>query len=152
VSLGSLWSPSLVALPSLSVASQRHYSLSPGGLKTPSTLLPGSAPQPADYPHSLGLRSPYHPPCSMHEAPGKGGRSQPAINLRTSCAHLGLAHHHPPPQRLAVLTPSFLPGALTETDAHTFYPHSPFPGNCPHHCLTLFIPFPCQHNSISPPY
>jgi hypothetical protein len=47
----------------------------------------------------------------MHEAPGKGGRSQPAVNLRTSCAHLGLAHHHPPPQQLAVLTPIFLPGA-----------------------------------------
>jgi hypothetical protein len=74
------------------------------------------------YPHSLGLRSPYHPPCSMHEAPGKGGRSQPAVNLRTSCAHLGLAHHHPPPQRLAVLTPSFLPGAQPKRTPTLFTP------------------------------
>jgi hypothetical protein len=38
----------------------------------------------------------------MHKAPGKGGRSQPAFNLRTSCAFLGLAHHHLP-SGLAVL-------------------------------------------------
>jgi hypothetical protein len=152
VSLGPLWLLSLVALPSLSVTSQQHYPLSPGGLKTPSTLLPSSAPQLTDYPHSLGLRSPYHPPCSMHKAPGKGGHSQPAINLRTLCAFLGLTHHHtPPPSGLAIPTPIIFTRGTTEMDAHTFYPHFPFPGNCPPLLFNLSIPLPIQHNSISSP-
>jgi hypothetical protein len=75
------------------------------------------------YPHSLGLRSPYHLPCSMHEAPGKGGCSKPVINLRTLCAHLGLAHHHTPPQRPSRSNTIIFTRGTTETDAHTFYPH-----------------------------
>jgi hypothetical protein len=58
----------------------------------------------------------------MHETPGKGGCSQSAFNLRTSCAHLGLAHHHPPPQRLAIPTPIFLPGAQPKRMPTLFTP------------------------------
>jgi hypothetical protein len=63
----------------------------------------------------------------MHEAPGKGGRSLPAFNHRTSCAVLGFAHHHPP-SGLAVQTPFIYNQGTTETDAHTSYPICPFLG------------------------
>jgi hypothetical protein len=100
------------------------------------------------YPHSLGLCSPYHLPCSMHEAPGKGGRSQPAVNLRTLCAHLGLAHHHPTPQRLAVLTLSFLPGAQPKRMPTLFTP-TILSQAIAHTVVYPSIPLPIQHISIS---
>jgi hypothetical protein len=84
----------------------------------------------------------------MHEAPGKGGCSQSAINLRTSCAFLGLAHHHPP-SGLAVLTPIIYNQGTTETDAHTSYPLCPFL----HTLFTTPVHFRLPNTSfISPPH
>jgi hypothetical protein len=155
VSLGSLWLLSLVASPSLSVASQQHYPLSPGGLKTPSTLLPSSAPQLTDHPHSFRATQPLSPPCSMHKAPGKGGCSQPAINLHTSCAYLGLAHHHtppPPPSSLAIPTTIFLPGASLKRMPTLFTP-TVLSQAIAHHCCFNHVHHSlAQHYFISTPH
>jgi hypothetical protein len=137
-------------LPSLSVTSQQHHTLS-RGLILPSTLHSQSGSTASRLPTLFGAMQPLSPPCSMHKASGKGGCSQSAFNLRTSCAYLGLAHHHTPPQRPSCSnTINFYLG-ITETVAPTFYPHSPFPGNCPQPLFNLSIPFPIQHNSISSP-
>jgi hypothetical protein len=136
-------------LPSLSVASQQHHSLS-RGLILPSTLHSWSSSTAGRLPTFFGATQPLSPPCSMHEAPGKGGRSQSAFNLCTLCAYLGLAHHHPP-SSLAVLPTIIFYLGITKTDTPTFYPHSPFPGNCPSPLFTLCSSPSLSNTTLSPP-
>jgi hypothetical protein len=104
-------------------------------------------------PTLFGATQPLSPPCSMHKAPGKGGCSQPAFNLCTSCALLGLAHHHPPPSGLAVLTPSFLIWASPKRTPLLFTPtvlSQAIAHNC---CLTPVHPLCLSNTTLSlPPY
>jgi hypothetical protein len=152
--LKGVYGPTLVAVTGglypLSLLPHSGITLSPGGLKTPSTLHSRSGSTAGRLPTLFGATQPLSPTLQHARGPRKGGRSQSAFNLRTSCAHLGLAHHHTPPQRLAVLTPSIFTRGTTETDAHTFYPHClSFPGQLPTPLFILSIPLPFQHNSIS---
>jgi hypothetical protein len=152
VSLGSLWSLSLVASPSLSVTSQQHYPLSPGGLKTPSTLHSWSGSTAGRSPTLFEATQPLSPPCSMHKAPGKGGCSQPAINLRTSCASLGLAHHHTPPSSLAVLPSFIFTWASPKQSPLLFTPTFLSRAIAHNHCLTRPSPSLSNTTLSLPPY
>jgi hypothetical protein len=61
----------------------------------------------------------------MHEAPGKGGRSQPAL-ITAPRVHFWASPITTPPSGLAVLTSLIYNQGTTETDAHTSYPICPF--------------------------
>jgi hypothetical protein len=120
-------------LPSLSVVSQWHYSLS-RGLNSPLPYFPARL-------HSQPITTLFWGYAALittlqhAQGPRKGGLQSACLNHHTLCAFLGLAHHHTPPQQPSHFTIIHFNLGITETDAPTFYPHSPFPGNCPHHCL-----------------
>jgi hypothetical protein len=147
--MGSLWSLSLVAI-TLSLCRLTAATLSPRVLNSPLPYFPAWL-HSRLLPTLFGAMQPLSPPCSMHEAPGKGGRSQPAFNLRALCAFLGLAHHHPPPSSLAVLTLSFTTGHHRNGRPH-FLPPQSFPRQLPTTVvLPRSSPLLIQHNSISSP-
>jgi hypothetical protein len=103
-------------------------SLSPGGVKTPSTLHSQFGSTADRSPTLFGATQPLSPPRSMHEAPGRGA----AVSLHLITAprvHSGPCPSPPPPSGLAVLTPLIYNRGTTETDAHTSYPHCP---SCTH--------------------
>jgi hypothetical protein len=74
----------------LSVALQRLHS--PGDSSSPSNPIPSPAPQPGLPTLFQGCASPYQPPCSMHEAPGRGAAVS-LLHHRASCTP-GLWPHH----------------------------------------------------------
>jgi hypothetical protein len=88
----------------------------------------------------------------MHKAPGKGGRSQPAINLCTSCASLGLTHHHTPPSGLAILTTIIFTWASPKQTPLLFTP-TVLSWAIAHNCCfnPLFIPFAYPTQLYLPP-
>jgi hypothetical protein len=103
-------------------------SLSPGGLKTPSTLLPSSAPQSADT-HTLWGYAALITTLQHARGPRKGGPQSACLNLRTSCALLGLAHHHPPPQRPSRSNIIHLQSGHNRNGSPHFLPHLSFPSH-----------------------
>jgi hypothetical protein len=111
--------------------------------------IPGPAPQPADYPLSLGLRSPYHHLAACTRPQERGAAvSLPLISAPR--VHIWASPITTPPAACRSNSTPFYPG-ITETDAHTFYPHSPFLGNCPTPLFTLRSSPSLSNTTLSPP-
>jgi hypothetical protein len=122
----------------LSLSPHSGITLSPGGLKTPSTLLPGSAPQPA-VTHTLWGYAALITHLAACTRPQERGAAVSLPLISAPRVHIWaspITTPPPPPPAACRSNTIIFTRGTTETDAHTFYPHSPFPGNCPHRCLT----------------
>jgi hypothetical protein len=151
VSLGSLWPPSLVASTLSSLSPHSGITHSPGGLKIPFTLLPGSAPQPA-VTHTLWGYAALITHLAACTRPQERGAAVSLLLISAPRVHIWaspITTH--PPQRPSCFNTIIFTRGTTETDAHTFYPLSPFPGNCPTPLFTLRSSPSLSNTTLSPP-
>jgi hypothetical protein len=142
VSLGPLWSPSLVtftlslcrltvALPTLQGTHPPLYPNFPAWLHSQ-----------ADHRLFWGYAAliTHLAACTRPQERG-AAVSLPLITVPSAHFWASPITTPPPPSGLAVLNIICLQLSITETDAPTSYPHSPFLGFCPQLLLTPFIPF-----------